>query len=290
MAQVKTSIADSYDYSLDTYQKSITSGILESVYDCSIDYFAEDELYNQGNIRIISEALMINRDGEKILLLEVVNDSSDDIYGCLADISLNGLAVRSGTWSNEAINPGTRCIMDLSLSSLFKADYWDTFGITEIGEIAFSFIVDDEDYNEIIAPQELHVVLSDTTAALDDSGEELYQGDGIRIISKGIVKDPSDYSDDVHMLFLVENTSSSDVYVDLSYGSLSINGFMTDEITYKTGIAAGGKGAVIVEVSGSSLEDNGITGMDEIEEAEVTFEVTNGRYDIIAKPTVTVKI
>ena len=85
--------------------------MLEEISDCSIDYYAEDELYSQGGVRIISETLLTNVDGEKMLLFEVVNETSDNIYGCVSDVSMNGLAVRSGAWSGDSINPGARCVI-----------------------------------------------------------------------------------------------------------------------------------------------------------------------------------
>lgn len=288
VSAVKTSIADSYDAAIDTYQQSITSGMLEEISDCSIDYYAEDELYSQGGVRIISETLLTNVDGEKMLLFEVVNETSDNIYGCVSDVSMNGLAVRSGAWSSDSINPGARCVIDLSMSSLLEPSYWELFGIAEIGEIAFSFGVNDSEYDEMIAPQELCISMSDAAAPLDDSGVEVYQEDGIRIVSKGIVEAPSSYTDDVHMLFLIENTAASECYVGISYDSLSVNGFMTDEITYETRIASGGMGILDVDISDSSLEKNGITGTDDITEAEVTFEITNGKHDTIAEPVVSI--
>ncbi|MCM1283223.1 MAG: hypothetical protein NC180_02700 [Muribaculaceae bacterium] len=288
VSQIKTSIAETYDYSVNTYQEVVRSGRLEAVSDCSVDYYAEDELYNQGSIRIISEVFLTNLDGEQMLLLEVVNDSSDYVYGCTSDISLNGLSVKSGSWSSDAINPGAHCLVDLSMSSTLDSAYWDYFGISEIGEIALSFSVDDSEHNEIMAPQELSIEVSDKTVEVDESGTEVYQENGIRIISKGIIEDSFRYSNSVHMLFLIDNQTNKDLYFDVAYDSLSVNGYMADQLAYRAGIKAGEKGILDVEIMGNSLEDIGISGVDEITDAELIIDITNERYDNVAEASIQV--
>ena len=287
--QVKTSAADTYDYETDTYGMSINGGVLEAVYDCVIDYYEEDEVYNQGGIRIVSEALMTNRDGEKIILLEVENNSSECIYGVTTDISVNGLVLYSSVWSRDSLNPGTRRIVDLSLSSMLDKDYWDTFGIFDIGKFTCSFTVQDADYAEMIAPQEISMVVSQSSASLDSSGMELYNENGIRFILKGMVEDPSKYSDNIHMLLLIENNYSEAIRIDDAYDSLSINSFMTDYYATSRDIPAGRYGVIDVEIRGSSLGSNGITGIDDITEAEISFEIKDDNRKTVAEPKLSIK-
>lgn len=287
--QVKTSAADTYDYEKDTYQMSINSGILENVYECVIDYYTEKEVFNQDGIHIISEALMTNQNGEKIILLEVENNSTEYAYGVTTDISVNGLILYNSTWSIESLNPGTRRIMDLSLSSMLDEAYWDTFGISDIGEFTCSFAVQDAEYAEMIAPQEISIYVSQPSTALDISGMELYNENGIRFILKGIFEGPLEYSDDLHMLLLIENNYSEAIRVDDIYNSLSINSFMTNYSAPRRDIPAGKYGVIDVEIWRSSLEKNGIAGVDDITEAEISFEVKDGNHKTIAEPKLTIQ-
>ena len=287
--QIKTSAADSYDYTTDTYIKSINSGIVEAVYDCSIDYFAEDELYNQDGIRIVSEALMTNSEGEKVLFFEIENNSSEQVFGAAADISVNGLTICDGTWTRDYINQGTRRVMALSLSSMMDEEYWEVFGITNIGQVTCLFSIEDTDHNKLMTPQEINIAIPGTDASLDSSGTELYNDNGIRLILKGMVEDSSKYSDDIHMLLLVENNNSKVSGIDDVRDSLSINGFMTDCIVYSATIFAGRCAVVDVEMEDSSLEKNGITGIDDITEVEITFEITDEDYKTIAEPKLSIQ-
>lgn len=288
--KLQTSIADAYNYGIDTYGISINSGILEAAYDCIIDYYVEDEVYNRDGIRIVSEALMTNKNGEKMILLEVENNSSEYVYGVTSGISINGLVLYSSNWSRDSINPGTCRIMDLSLSSMLDAAYWDAFGISDIGEFTCSFTVQDADNDVMIAPQEISVVIPQSSASLDSSGMELYNEDGIRFIFKGVFEDTSKYSDDVHILLLIENNYSEAIKVDDVYDSLSINGFMTDYSVSRKDIPVGSYAVIDVEAWESSLENNGITGIDDITELEISFEIKNDNRKTVAEPKLSVII
>lgn len=287
--QVKTSVADSYDYGVDTYSMSLNSGVLEATYDCEINYFAEDEVYNQDGISIVSEALMTNKSGEKIILLEVENNSSEYVYGVTTGISVNGLVLYSSTWSSDSLNPGTRRILDLSLSSMLDKTYWDTFGISDIGKFACSFTVQDAAYTEMIAPQEISIDVSQSSAALDTSGMELYNENGIRFIWKGTFEDSSEYSDDLHILLLIENNYSEAIRVDDVYDSLAINSFMTDYSASRMDIPTGRYGVIDVQIWESSLERNGIAGIDDIIEAEISFEIKDTNRKTVAEPQLSIQ-
>ena len=67
---------------------------------------------------------MINRFGERTLLIELENTNDSMINMSASDITINGLIVSSTPWSSDTINAGKRCIIDVNLSSALKSDYW----------------------------------------------------------------------------------------------------------------------------------------------------------------------
>lgn len=286
--QITTSAAESYDYTEERYEKAVSGGIWEKAYQCSIDYYAEEELYNQNGVQIVSEALMTNRDGEKVILIEIRNDSQEMVYGVTSGIAVNGLTINSNRWSGDFINPGARRIVDLDITSALDKSYWDAFGISDINEFAFSFALEDTDYEETAAPEEVGFTLTQGGAEVDDSGMELYNDNGIRIISKGLFEDPREYSDDIHLLLLAENQSSGSVVIDEEYDSLSINGFMTDGRLYGVEAAAGKYVILDVGIRASSLEENKIVGIEGITDIEITFEIRDGQYNTIDKPVLAI--
>lgn len=287
--QVKTSAAGSYDYETDTFIKAMKSGVLEKFYEFKVEVFLEEEMYNEGDIRMVSEPLVTNKDGEQILFLEVENNSAEMVYGVTADICINGLAVCSSTWSSDTMNPGTRRIMDISLLSVLDKNYREAFGISDISEVSFTLEIKNADYEELIAPREIEVTLSDKESAFDASGEEVYNENDIRIVSKGVFKDSSEGSEDMHLLLLVENNSSETIDLDDAYDSLSVNGFMMDYIMSMVSVPSGKSGVIDIEMQGSSLADNDSTNPEDIKDAEITFEIKDKNYNTIAEPKVGVK-
>lgn len=284
--QVRTSVADSYDYEEDTYRQLVSSGAWEKLFKCTIDYFAEEELYHQDGVKIISEALMTNKDGEKLILLEVQNDSEDLVTVGSSDIMVNGLMIYDYTWSIDFVNPKARRIISLPVFSMLDEPYREAFNILDIGEFTFSFALYNSDIEKITEPQEIGITISEKTAAIDDTGDELYNENGIRIISKGLFEDTLSYIDDIHMCLLIENSSPEKVSIDGSYNSLSVNGFMTDFYSRGWKVPSGKYAFADITIRASSLEDNGITSIEDITEIEITFDIKDEDYDAIAKPVI----
>ena len=140
-----------------------------------------------------------------------------------------------------------------------------------------------------MVPQTLTLTVPSGSASYDGSGEELYQEDGIHIVSKGLAPDSFELSDDIHLLLLVENGTNQALTFDIDYDSVSVNGFMTDFICYSRTVTPGGSGVLDVELMGSSLEENGTAELESIEEVELTVEVKNDSYKTVAKPVVTAR-
>ena len=287
--QIITSAAEAYDDSENRYQKAVSSGIWEKLYHCSIDYYADEELYDQNGVRIVSDALMMNRDGEKVILLEIWNDSPEMVYGVTSNIAVNGLTINNYRCSGDFINPGTRRIVELDITSMLDKSYWDVFGISDISQFALSFAVEDAAHEEIAAPEEIGFTTAEGGPGVDDSGMELYNDNGIRIISKGLFEDPEEYSDDIHLMLLAENQSLESVVIDDVYDSLSVNGFMTDGYFYGVEAAAGNYVILDVEIRASALEENKIDGIEDITDIEITFEIRDGQYNTIDKPVLVIE-
>lgn len=283
--QIKTSAADTYDYGTDTYRESISGGVWETASGGTLDYYAEEELYEENGVRIESEALMTNADGEQIVLLELLNGSDQIVRGCAGDLAINGLIVQGYDYSLDMVIPGTRRIMAISVSDLIDAACLEAFGIFEIGQFSCEFTLKDSENESITKPQEICITAVEGAKA-DEDGEALYDEKGIRIVSKGLVEASEIFEGDVHLLFLIENQSKKEVCINESYGSLSINGFMTDASnTIGLDLAPGKRAVLDLRISESALEENRITEIADITEAELTLEITDQKYNTLAEPT-----
>ena len=106
------------------------------------------------------------------------------------------------------------------------------------------------------------------------------------MVLKTVMEDPSEYSSDLYVLLLAENSGGKTISIDDAYGSLSVNGFMTDYSFSRQELGEGESGVLMIELWESSLEKNEIVSASDIQEIEVGFEVKEG-YKIIDEPTVT---
>lgn len=287
LRQLKTSIADSYDYAIDTYRQTIGNSDLLNSLGLSAIYDSEEEVFSQGGVRIVTQTLATNSDGEPALLIELENTSDEIVRAVTSNVAINGLEFQDDTWSTDAISPGKRRVSALTLSSELDKNYQEIFGISEIGLITYTLEIKDTNYDTVGSPQILTLSVPSASAEHNASGEELYQSNGLHIVSKGLVPDPFELSDDIYLLLLVENGSFEELYFDISDDSISINGYMTDFLCFSNWVVPGNSAVLKVELDGSSLEKNGISKLEDITEIELAVEVRDNDYNTVADPVVT---
>lgn len=287
---MKTSLASTYDYTTDTYQNSINGGALSSLVSYTLDHFSDEILFDQRGICVTSQTLITTSDGDKVLFLEVENTSSEQVFVTVGDFHVNGLMIQSKNFSTETINTGKRRVITAKLTNMLDNAYWEIFGLTELADITFTLQLEDSDSNTLCAPKEISVAVPGIRSSFDDRGEELYSGNDVRIVFKGLTEDALSYSDDIHALFLVENSGSTLVSVRIAHDSVSVNEFMTDTWSSSRDILSGRSAVLELSLRGDSLEENGIGGMDSIENIEATFTIRDSSYKTLTEPVVAISI
>ena len=278
--QLKTSAFASHDYSTNHYQTTIVSCAAMNTYGYDMKYFSQDTLYDESGVKLVSSGIMVNHDGDTMLLLELENTTSSMVYIETSDISVNGLVVNSSTWSSDAINPGKHGIVDVDLSAVLDTEYWSIYGINEIGSVSLSLTQRDSEGMNITDEVFVEVVVPGAKAEYDSKGEEIYHNGGLRIVEKTILEDSDEYSSDIYILFLAENNSGKTLVIDDVCDSLSVNGFMTDYSYYSTEIKNGESAVLEIKLWESSLEENKIASVSDVKEVEVGFKIKEGRNTI----------
>ena len=284
--QLKTSAAETHDYGTDHYQNTITSGAAMNTYGYEMVHFSQDALYDQNGVKLLSSGVMTNREGETALLLELENTTDSMVYLSTSDVAINGLLVNRSTWSSNAINPGKRCIVDVDLSAVLAPAYWNVYGIPQVGTVSLSLGQRNADSIELAAETPVEIAVPDVEASFDGTGTEIYNSNGLKLMFKDIAEDPSDYSSDLHVLLLAENSSGKTLTISDVYDSLSVNGFMTDYSYYSQDLEDGQSAVIAITLWESSLADNQIASVSEIQEIEFGLEIKEG-YTAIDEPTLT---
>ncbi len=285
--QVKTSAYNSHNYSKECYQETITSKAAMNTYEYEIEYFSKKSLYDVNGIKMRSSAVMTNSDGETALLLELENTTSNIIYISTTDVAINELLVSDSVCSYDAINPNKRCVVEIELSEMLDLDFWSVYGMEEMGSIKVAVNQRDFDGMYLADEREIEVIVSEKNIKYDKTGTELYNNNGVKLVFKDIVEDPSQYSSYTYVFLLAENKSGKTLDISVVYDSLSVNDFMTEYSFYGMELKDGESAVIEILLWKSSLEANGIDSASAITDIEFKLEIEED-YDIVDEATVNI--
>ena len=232
----------------------------------------EQVLFEQSGIVVTATEYVTDSiwgDGVKLLL---ENNSDKDItVGCdalivndymITDLFSSGIA--AGKKSNET----------LYLSSM----QLNAAGIENVGKIEIYFhVYDPSTYDTVFDSECVTIQTSEydnMDTAANDSGTELYNQNGIRIIGKTV--DENSFWGTAILLYTENNSGKN---VGISVDDMSINGFMMNPF-FSTTVYDGKKSIDDITVFSNDLEENGI---EAIEEVELKFHI----YDADSYSTIT---
>ena len=283
---IQTTAVDSYNYKTPCYRENIAGKESQAEYDYSVPYFSADAVYEESGLVIASQAVMDNKDGDSILLLEIVNTTDEIVGVSTTNIDINGLRVCDSTWSYDSINPGKTAIVDIDLSSVLEPEYWEIYGIAEVGNVALKVSFKDGDSNEVADPAHISIDIPGAESTFSMEGTEIYNDNGIRIVSKGVFADPSEYSDDLHILLVAENTSGKTLALHDVYDSLSINDYMATYSFYTTTMEDGSYVMIDILLWGYGLDDINISEPSEVKTVEFSLSIKDQNYKEVDEVTV----
>lgn len=280
---LKTSAFDSYTFNPNGFQDTVTSNAAKNELDYSVDFFGTEELYNSSGIRLVSQT-MTSEDHGTMMYLEFVNDSSKTVVVSIDRAALNGLVFNSGCWNWRMLSPSTHCVIAIDLEAAVKAEYREVLGINEIVSLSFDVVLENIDNDVIEEGKRVSVNISDASVPFDKTGIEAYNNDGMRLVFKGFIEEPSEYSYLVYALFIVENSTGEERYVDVDYDSLSINGSMAAFVRCSRTLLDGEFAILDIEIT----DELDINDFSDITEMEFKLEIRDEDYIQVSEPTVTV--
>ena len=216
--------------------------------------------------------------GPQINLL-VENDSNNDVIIQARDESVNGYMIDCSMSIEVGAGKKANDKLSISKSSL------ELSGITTISYIDLSFLViDNETWDDIFKSDSIRI---NTTASsynqpIDESGTCLYDKNGIRIIGKGIKNDISILGPS--LIVYIYNNTDKDITVQVR--SFSVNGYSISPV-FSSDVGAHKRIVDDIVIPSSSLENNGITNINDI---ELYFHIFDQQTwdDILNTPTVNI--
>lgn len=289
VGQVKTSASDSYAYDLPSYRESIVSEAAQNTYHYAVPYFSDEVLHEQDGFAVVSSGLMINRDGEEALLLEVVNSSAEPVTAVTSGICLNGLSINSSAWSYDTINPGKTGVVNLVLSRMLNSSHWDAYGIKDVGTVSLTMHFQNADGKDLSTPAVISIVNPDGTSSFDKEGQEVYHANDIRFVMKGVAGETAE-GGDMDILLLVENNRTDRISLREVYDSFSVNGYMMDCTMSSAAVEGGACAAFVIGLRETDLEENKIAAPDDLEEIEFSVNIEDEHGNEIEEAKISINL
>ncbi len=183
---------------------------------------AETELYNANGITVTATGIDTNSMWGDEIDFTITNNSGQDVIVTTRDLVVNGYSLDTSSLYAE-VAAGKSATDELTLYS----SELNECGISTVATVEFNIHIEDSNTWDDIAASDR--ITLNTSAAdgfaqpVDDSGDVIYDANGIRVVCKGL-KDDSIWDGDL-VLFAENNTDRSvSVYSD----NVSVNGYMED--------------------------------------------------------------
>ncbi len=217
----------------------------------------EQVLYDENDIKITATGMEDSWAGTKLTLL-IENNSAKGITVQARNANVNGYMVDTMMSADVAAGKKSNDGLTFQTSGLKEC------GIEQIATMEFFFhIFDSETWDEIV---DTDVIKIETSIAdgyvqnYDDSGEVLVDTSDVKIVGKGLSDSNSVFGPGV--ILYIENNSDKDITIQVR--DVSVNGFMVDT-SMSEDVVAGKKAISAVTFFSSSLEENGITDITDVE-------------------------
>ena len=235
-----------------------------STSDITID---EQVLLEQDGLKVTATEYVVDSiwgDGVKLL---IENDGSTDIGLACTALIVNDYMISDLFSSTVAAGKKDYETLSLSSSGLKAA------GIENVGQIEIYFHTFDADSYMTISDIDCVTIKTSAYDIMDstpnDSGQELYNADGIRIVGKYV--DENSFWGAAVLLYIENNSGKNKV---IQCDDMSINGFMVTPYFSST-VYDGKKAIDDITLMSTELEENNITSVDDI---ELKFRIMNDDF------------
>ena len=234
----------------------------------------------------IEEQVLFERDGIVVTAKEYV---TDDIWGDGIKLLIENNSDKSVSVGCSALIVNNYMISDLFVSGVAagkKANEvmylsnteLEAAGIESVGQIEAYFQVYDTDTYETLFETECITIQTSEYANMDtladDTGVELYNADGIRIVGKTV--DENSFWGTAILLYCENNSGKN---IGISVEEMSINGFMMEPL-FTTTVYDGKMALDEITIFSEDLVTNGI---ETIEDVELRFHIYDEKtYEAIA--------
>ena len=218
----------------------------------------EKVLVNESGVKITVKGLETDGIfGPEIKLL-IENNSGKDLTFQCRNTSVNGYMVE--TMMSVDVANGKK----VNDSMTFMESDFEECGIKAIADIETKFhIFDTAEWESYLDTDTIRIetsIIDSFKYTYDDSGDLVYEGNGVKIVIKELAEDESIFGPSI--ITYVENNGNKDITVQTR--DVSINGFMVDAM-FSCDVSKGKRAVDTITFMDSDLEENGITSIEDVE-------------------------
>ena len=226
----------------------------------------EAEIFNNGEVTVTVTGIETDSFWGQDISLTVYNGSSSNIIVSTDYLSVNGFSLSLSSAYIE-VAAGMSAIDSITL---YDSEL-EPCGIDTVTEVSFYLKLRDSDSYSVLETSDLITLTTSASTyyeqAVDDSGDVIYDSNGIRIICKGL-QDDSIW--DGELVFFVENSSgqSITVYAD----NEAVNNIMADTIF---SVTLRDSTKAIDGMTLYNLDEIGIESIDDVQTISFTLRIVD---------------
>lgn len=226
------------------------------------------EIYNANGVVVTANRLEEGIFGPEIAMT-VENNSDTNVTVSSRELSVNGYMFDgSSLYADVAAGKKSKETLTIMSSEMDEA------GIDTVAEVAFWLHIYESDSFKDIDDSDLITLrtsVADTyIQPVEDSGQEIYSDNDIRVVCKGLMDDTLW---DGTLVFYIENNRNESVSVRAE--NVSVNGFMVDESMWADlrPMTRSVDGMYLI-----SLEDAEVESLEDVKSIEFTLKVTDAKW------------
>lgn len=286
--KIYTSAHDGYDYSVNTYREAVNSGLLQDAYNFTLEDYTVETLVSENGLSLEAWGIFTNYAGEKQLMFECVNNSDQQVGVRTYRAGLNGLMLYESYTTYDTVNPGCTQIISFPYAYLVEDAFEDILGLSDIGTVSFTLDAVEDDYDYVVNPVEFTFPVGKETAGFDATGTEVFNENGVRVVFKGFFNGHSEYDDELHALFILENTYGEDV--NFRFDECFLNGNDVASVGSMV-IPNGASAALELTFYSYSFEEFNISTIADVQTIDANVELRTMGYSTIAEgPIATIEV
>jgi len=221
-------------------------------------------IYNSGNIKATIAEMGYDA-GAPYFDVTVENNSGKNIDFSIDLGSINGMMIY--TFGSIDVGSGDRVTDTVSFDSVEM----ERSKISVVKDMEFQVLIRDEIKSEQLDAKMVKLEFNKDvsyTQTYDDSGTELYNSGGIKIMAQELEREENGIFTEVW--FYAENNSNKTIAIMVE--EMTVNGYDVEESCY-TAMTPGKKACGEIMIDNDELDGYGMTDLDSIHEIEVNMEI-----------------